>query len=309
MRFSIVVLTYNRKDVLAELLGELSRLDGRDTEVVVVDNCSTDGTEELVRDRFPSFRIVRTPCNQGAVGRNWGMAVAGGTFVVTIDDDILGLDAGALEAMAAFFTGRPRAGAICFRVLDHYTGGVCNWCHPRDPEKFSQLSFETNEITEGAVVFRKDVLDQVGLYPDEFFISHEGADLAARIIDRGYEIHYSPEITVSHKYAQNARPGWRRYYYDARNDFWLAFRNYRPLFIVTHLLRRLPVTFLYALRDGFLAWWVQAVKDGILHLPRLMKQRRPIARETHAKLRHLNSYKPGLSWYLKRRLFVRRVKI
>ncbi|WP_049764383.1 glycosyltransferase family 2 protein [Geotalea daltonii] len=307
--FSIVVLTYNRKEVLAELLQQLDGLTSPVVEVVVVDNCSTDGTEEFVRASFPAFTLVRPPENMGAVGRNRGMAVARGRFVITIDDDILGLDATAIERIGSMFAVDSRLGAVCFRVIDHYSGLVCNWCHPRDPGTYAEFSFETNEITEGAVAFRKEVLDQVGLYPDEFFISHEGADLAARIIDRGYEIRYTPQVTVSHKYAQNARPGWRRYYYDTRNDFWLAIRNYRPLFIMLHLVRRLPATFIYAVRDGFLHYWVKAVGDALLHLPEMMKQRRPISRETHLKLRLLNKEKPGLGFYLKRRLFARRVKI
>jgi GT2 family glycosyltransferase len=308
-RFTIVVLTYNRKEILAELLQQLFVIARPDVEVVVVDNCSTDDTAAFVQSAFPAFTLVRLQENLGAVGRNRGMAMARGQYVITIDDDILGLDRDSLHAIAGIFAANARMGALCFRVLDHYSGLVCNWCHPRDPELHAASSFETNEITEGAVAFRREVLDRVGLYPEDFFISHEGADLAARIIDRGYEIHYSPRITVRHKYARNARPGWRRYYYDTRNDFWLAVRNYRPLSIVLHLMRRLPATLVYAVRDGFFHYWIKAVGDALLHLPEIMKQRHPVSREAQLKLRMLNSERPGIGFYLKRRLFARRVKL
>lgn len=307
--FSIVVLTYNRKDVLAELLQQLGEMDRRDVEVVVVDNCSTDGTGEFVKASYPHFRVVRPPFNMGAVGRNAGMAIARGRYVVTIDDDILGLNGAALEAIAAVFNGNARAGGICFKVIDHYTGQVCNWCHPRDPGTFAHTSFETCEITEGAVAFRRAVLDRVGLYPENFFISHEGADLAARIINNGFEILYVPEVSVSHKYARNGRPGWRRYYYDTRNDFWLALRNYRFGYLLLHLMRRLPVTFVYAMRDGFLSYWIKAVGDALRQVPQVLKQRRPISRAAHRKLRLLNREKPGIAYFCKNRLFSRRVRI
>lgn len=307
--FTVVVLTYNRKDVLSELLRQLSAMNRWDLEVVVVDNCSTDGSAEFVRMVYPRFRVVRPPFNMGAVGRNAGMAAARGRYVITIDDDILGLDGAALDAIAATFDHDPQVGALCFKVLDHYSKEVCNWCHPRDPRTSADTSFETCEITEGAVVFRRDVLNKVGLYPENFFISHEGADLAARIIDRGYRILYLPQVAVSHKYARAGRPGWRRYYYDTRNDFWLALRNYRPWYLLVHLLRRLPVTFVYALRDGFLSYWIKAVLDALWQVPQVLKQRRPISRATHQKLRLLNSEKPGLGYFLKHRLFARRVKI
>ncbi|WP_243373852.1 glycosyltransferase [Geotalea sp. SG265] len=308
-QFTIVVLTYNRKEVLAELLQQLDRLARPDAEVVVVDNCSSDGTNAFVRSAFPRFTLVLLEENRGAVGRNWGMAIARGEYVITIDDDILGLDGDALDTISARFTGNAALGALCFRVVDHYTGQVCNWCHPRDPELHGRSSFETNEITEGAVAFRREMLDRVGLYPEDFFISHEGADLAARIIDNGFEIHYSPRVTVSHKYARNARPGWRRYYYDTRNDFWLAVRNYRPVAMALHLMRRLPATFVYAVRDGFFHYWLKAVRDALLHLPEILKQRQPISREAHRKLRLLNRERPGIAFYLKRRLFARVVKL
>ena len=307
--FSLVVLTYNRKGVLGELLQQLDSIARPDMEVVVVDNYSTDGTEEFVKEAFPDFRIVRPPVNMGAVGRNLGMSAAIGRYIITIDDDILGLDAAALDAIASIFSHNSKVGAVCFKVLDHYSGEVCNWCHPKDPAAFSDTSFETCEITEGAAAFRRDVLDKTGLYPENFFISHEGADLAARIIDRDYEIHYAPQITVSHKYARSGRPGWRRYYYDTRNDFWLALRNYRPVHILFHLGRRLPVTFLYSLRDGFVSYWVKAVRDALRNLPEVMKQRQPISRTAHEKLRLLNRGKPGIAYYLKNRLFSRRVRI
>lgn len=306
---TIVVLTYNRKEILAELLQQLHLIARPDMEVVIVDNGSTDGTEEFVTKEYPAFTVVRSAENLGAVGRNKGMAIAKGRLVVTIDDDILGLDDSALSRMEKLFTNTPNLGALCFRVIDHYSGLVCNWCHPRDPQTFAGAPFETNEITEGAVVFRKEVLDRVGLYPEDFFISHEGADLAARLIDHGYEIHYTPLVTVSHKYAQHGRPGWRRYYYDTRNDFWLAMRNYTPRFVAAHLLRRLPITFAYAVRDGFLSYWLKAVRDALLHMPEVMKQRRPISVHTHRKLRLLNRDKPGILFFLKNRLFVRRVKL
>lgn len=307
--FSIVVLTYNRKDVLAELLRQLSALNRPDLEVVVVDNCSTDGSGELVRMIYPRFRVVRPPFNMGAVGRNAGMAAARGRYLITIDDDILGLDGADLDAIAAAFDRDRQTGALCFKVLDHYSGKVCNWCHPRDPHTSADTGFETCEITEGAVVFRREVLDKVGLYPENFFISHEGADLAARIIDGGYRILYLPQVAVSHKYALNGRPGWRRYYYDTRNDFWLALRNYRAGYLLVHLLRRLPVTFVYAARDGFLSYWLKAVLDALWQVPQVLKQRRPISLAAHRKLRLLNREKPGLGYFFKNRLFARRVKI
>jgi GT2 family glycosyltransferase len=193
--------------------------------------------------------------------------------------------------------------------MDYYSGMVCNWCHPKNLREYADSPFETCEISEGAVVFKRDVLSSVGFYPEDFFISHEGADLAARIIDRGYAIYYSPLIKVFHKYATNSRPGWRRYYYDTRNDFWLAIREYRLIFLILHLLRRVPVTFVYAVRDGFLSYWLRAIKDVALELPKILRQRDPISWKAHKTIRYLNRGKPGIYFLIKERLFSRQIKI
>ncbi|MBW1833672.1 MAG: glycosyltransferase family 2 protein [Deltaproteobacteria bacterium] len=307
--FTVVVLTFNRKEVLGNLLGELSRINRPDTEFVVVDNGSRDGTEDMVMARYPSFQLVKLTENIGAVGRNRGIAVARGKYVVTLDDDIFGIDHDALDHLQAMFSSSPTIGAICFKVVDYYFGGGCNWCHPNKPEELEDISFETTEITEGAVAFRNEMLKKTGLYTEELFISHEGADLAARILNKGYEIHYTPLICVRHKYSREARDNWRRYYYDSRNDFWLVIRNYRFVFAISHLLRRLPTTFVYSARDGYVYYWVKAVKDALLELPEMLRQRHPVSLEAHRKMRYLNRTRPGLFYYFRKRFFCKQVRI
>ena len=307
--FSIVVLTYDRRQVLSELLEEFSLIQRSDIEVVVVDNNSTDGTADMVKENFPEIRLVALKENVGAVGRNKGMNIARGKYVVTIDDDILGLNDITFDNLQNLFDKNPVIGAICFKVTDYYSGKVCNWCHPNRLEDSANTSFETSEITEGAVAFRSEMIRKTGLYTEEFFISHEGADLAARIIDEGYEIHYTPLVCVRHKYATEARDKWRRYYYDTRNDFWLAIRNYRFFFAIKHLLRRLPTTFIYSARDGYARYWVKAVKDSWFEFPEMLRQRRPMSIASHRKMLSLNRRKPGLLYYLRKRLFSKQVRI
>ena len=307
--FTIAVLTYNRKDVLAELLPDLAKIDRDYLEILVVDNGSIDGTREFVSTTFPEFRLISLERNLGIVGRNKALISARGKYTITLDDDILGLNKAALNHIRTLFESNPAIGAICFKVSDFYSGVVCNWCHPNRPEEFSDRFFETCEITEGAVAFRNEMLDQIGLYPERYFISHEGSDLAARILDHGYEIYYTPAVAVRHKYALEGRKRWRRYYYDTRNSFWLAIRNYRFMFAIAYLTKRIPITLIYSLRDGFVLHWVRAIKDAMSELPEMINQRRPISVETERKIRRLNRSRPGLFYYMQKRLFSKEVRI
>jgi GT2 family glycosyltransferase len=199
--------------------------------------------------------------------------------------------------------------AVCFQVTDYYTGAVCNWCHPCAEEDFSHREFLTTEITEGAVAFRKDAVVDAGLYPSKFFISHEGSDLAARIIDRGYEIRYSPEVVVRHKYSRESRKQWRRYYYDTRNTFWLVFRNYRWRYGFFYLTKRSVVMLLYSLRDGYFRYWLKAVGTSLREIPEMLRERKPISKKTEQRISEINKNRPGMSYYFKKRWKQRQVRI
>jgi len=78
LRFSIVIPTYNRKDTLRRCLAAATSQDYPDYEVIVVDDASTDGTDEMVRREFPQVRYIRQEPNRGpAAARNRGIEAAG----------------------------------------------------------------------------------------------------------------------------------------------------------------------------------------------------------------------------------------
>ena len=77
---------------------------------------------------------------------------------------------------------------------------------------------------------------------------------------------YSPLVTVGHFRASEGRTPWRNYYYDTRNQFWLAGRNFPVGYSMIYLTRGLFAMFLYSLRDGYLRYWFRGVGAGVLGL-------------------------------------------
>jgi len=263
----------------------------------------------MVAERFPRVRLFTTEQNVGAEARNIGIANARGEIVVTIDDDIFGITGESIKAITRIFRVNNTLAALCFMVRDYYTGSICNWCHPYADEEYADRELVTTEITEGAVAFNKEAVVRVGMYPEKFIISHEGSDLAARIIDHQYDIRYSPQIVVRHKYARESRASWRRYYYDTRNAFWLAIRNYRLIFGVGYLTKRTVVMLIYSIRDGYFKYWLKAFRDSLADLPAMLRARKTISRETERKIREINRNRPGLVYYFKKRMLQKQVKI
>ena len=80
----------------------------------------------------------------------------------------------------------PAIACVNFKVVEEGTGRLLNWVHHRSARLFADVSFDTYEITEGAAAFRRSSLQAAGGYPESFFLSHEGPDLAYRLMDRGW---------------------------------------------------------------------------------------------------------------------------
>lgn len=301
---SIVILTYNRQDCLRELLDELRPLLGVVCEIIVVDNCTTDGTESMLEQEFPDFIHLRTVENRGVAARNLGIRRATGAVVVTIDDDIMGLDAGACAWISAQFAAHPALGALNFQVRDWYTRGLCNWVHHR-PAIDAGGRFATYELTEGAVAFRRGAVEQVGGYFETYFISHEGPDLAYRLMNAGFDVLYDGTVAVLHKHEQGARQPWRFYYFDTRNQLWLAARNMPWGPAARYLARGLSAMAVYALRDGYFVWWAQGIWDGARRLPEMLRTREPWTQRTRALCREIDGHRPGFAALVRERLFQR----
>jgi len=296
---SIVVLTHNRKDSLRESLDHLATLEDRDHEIIVVDNGSRDGTGEMVHARYPQVKFVGLPENIGVGARNCGLRQARGPLVVCLDDDILGLADADLAYLRVAFAADAKLGAVNFKVTHYSNGRVCDWVHHRRIED-ANLTFLTYEITEGAVAFRREALAAAGYYCDEFFISHEGIDLAYRLMNAGYHLIYDSHVTVRHKHDRTGRPSWRRHYYDTRNLFWVAARNQPLPYALRYLAVGLGAMAVYSLRDGMIAYWLRAVNDGLRRLPEMRRLRVPWARRTRELCRQIDAQRPGF-WYLARR--------
>ena len=309
IRVSISILTYNRAEILRDLLNSLHNIQYSPLDIIVVDNHSTDETESMVCSEFPKVAYYRMAANKGVGARNVGLSKAAGDIVVTLDDDIIGLDDIGIESLIGLFDKHQDIGAICFKVVDYYTDQICNWSHHYKVEEFSNRQFVTDEISEGAVAFRRSVLAKSGLYPDDFFISYEGADLLCRMLDAGYKTIYSPEVVVHHRHAQQGRPNWRRYYYDTRNQIWFVARNYPVLMGLKYLFRGLTAMFFYSMRDGFLRYWIKGVWHGVRLLPGVLADRKCITKETVMTLRQISTNRPSLFYMIRKRFFQRGVKI
>ena len=182
---SIAILNYQRRDALRRAL-ESARSQRFPVEILAVDNGSTDGSADMVRDEFPDVRLVRLPDNIAAAARNVGVATAKGDIVFTLDNDVLLSTSDDVARGLEVFQRHPRAAIVSFTIVGA-DDAICrrDWCHPRDPDEWGEHEFPTDYVLEGASACRREAFLASGGYWPPLFI---GRWLASRAHERSVDV-------------------------------------------------------------------------------------------------------------------------
>ena len=116
MRVSIIIVNWNGLQHLPDCLESLERQSFRDFEVILVDNGSSDGSLQYLRDQHPAVRLVPLPENRGfAGGNNAALPLAQGEYLVTLNNDTKA-DPGFLAELVAVADAHPKTGMVASRI-------------------------------------------------------------------------------------------------------------------------------------------------------------------------------------------------
>ncbi|MGY2082456.1 glycosyltransferase family 2 protein [Blastococcus sp. SYSU DS0539] len=276
-RVAVVVITHQRRDELLLALARLVALPEQ-PHVVVVDNGSTDGTADAVRERFPQVELIASPENLGAVGRNLGVARLDTPYVAFCDDDTW-WEPGSLRTAADTLDAHPRLAIVTARILVE-PGGTEDpiVAELRDsPVRGADWlpGPALGSFLAGASVLRREAFEEVGGFSERLWLGGEEELMAGDLAARGWELCYLPALTVHHQ-ASTARDPHGRRADGIRNTLWTTWlrRPVRPALRRTvHLLRTVP-------RDRVTArGLVQAVRG----LPWVLRERRVLPPHAEAR--------------------------
>jgi GT2 family glycosyltransferase len=292
---TIAILNYQRRDALRRALEAARAQRYAPLEVIAVDNASTDGSQDMVREEFPDVHLVALTRNIAAAARNEGVRVAKGELVFTLDNDVLFTTPDDVARGVAVFERHPRAAVVNFTILGP-DGRLSrrDWCHPRDPDRWADGEFLTDYVLEGASACRRDAFVAAGGYWPPLFIGHEGWDLALRLLEAGHELLYSADVRVRHMVDPTVRPSSRIYYTFTRNAVWVALRNYRARAAAASIARDLTLMAFAAARAGELSVWTRGVVDAVRGRGPALRTRRPLSRDTARRLATIRALKPSL---------------
>ncbi len=208
---SFVLATRNRRDVLLHTLErvEICGLEAGPFETFVVDNASTDGSANAVREQFPTVRLIPLSENRGSCAKAWALPHIRSEYTVFLDDDSHP-QPGSTARMIEHFESDDRLGAAAFRV--HLPDGT---------EECS--AFPSVFVGCGAG-FRTALLHKVGGLDAGFFMQAEEYDLSFRLVNAGWRVRTFGDLHVAHLKTPQARISARTTYYDTRNNLLLADR-------------------------------------------------------------------------------------
>jgi len=238
---SVVVVTYNALPWVEKCL---ESVEGRD--VIVVDNGSTDGTVAAVRERSPDVRVIEQENKGMGGGNNAGMRVADGRYFFLLNSDawVIG---GGLDELVAFADAHPEAAVVGPRLLNtdgtlqrSVRGEPTLWRlateylfvrklapHSRLLNPLYRGDFDHDRVAEvdwlsgPALLVRREAVDTVGLFDEDFFMFSEEVDWMTRFRRAGWRVLFFPGAEVVH--VGGASHGGRIYVENLRGHLrWFA---------------------------------------------------------------------------------------
>ena len=227
---SIVLVCWNNKKFLEDCLNSLYESGmNYSFDVVVSDNGSTDGSQDMLREKFPQVKIIQNDHNLGlGKASNQGIEATQGRYVLLLNNDTL-VNGASFDLMVDFLNKNPNVGAVGGKLLN--PDGSVQSCHNKFPTLWEEFLIATRlgellwkgfpgDITDNqlrsvswtssaCLMLRRKALDQVGLLDEGYFIYGDEADLQYRLKKAGWLIYFLPDATTIH-FGGGSMNRWRR---------------------------------------------------------------------------------------------------
>ncbi|MBM4158356.1 MAG: glycosyltransferase [Ignavibacteria bacterium] len=265
---SIVIVNYNVKDVLDNCIASIYKSNSKNhnIEIFLVDNKSVDGSVKHIREKYPEVKVIANTANVGfSKANNQALRQISGKYVLILNPDTV-LEEGTFEKLLNFYESRKDTGVVSSKLImaNGKIDGACRRSFPTlsvalprifglsklFPKskffgKYNLTYLDENKISEvdsvcGAFMFMsKRILDEVGIFDEEYFMYGEDLDLCYRIKNKGYKNYYYPEVKTIHLKGESTRKTGLSYvnnFYGAMSVF--VRKNLKGAsFVVSILLR------------------------------------------------------------------------
>ena len=224
---SIVIVNYNTRQLLDDCLASIFAAEepAGGLEIIVVDNASHDGSQAMVREKYPLVQLIASEVNRGfSAANNLGVAVANGRTILFLNSDTR-VAPNALAEPVAYLLANPRVGALTVRLVypsgerdpDNHRGFPTPWnaiCHfsglskifPANPrfngyfQSYADMSqtHPVDVIAGSYMLMPMALCRELGGWDETYFFYGEDIDFCYRTRQAGYQIIYYPHVEVLH---------------------------------------------------------------------------------------------------------------
>ena len=297
MRIDIVIPNWNGKDLLRACLDSLRQQEYRDFSVIVVDNGSSDGSQELLATDFPEVKLISWPENRGfSVAVNAGVAAGSAPLVFLLNNDTE-LDPSCLQELAHAAETLPEADFFATKMLNYHDHSILDGAGDAflrggvgyrlgTMERDSELYSTPRSVfgcCAGAALYRRAMLEEIGCFDEDFFAYLEDVDLNLRANSRGKTCFYVPQAKVYH--VGSASTGSKINDFtvslSTRNNLNILLKNY-PLSL---LVRFAPVILIYqffwfcfVVKKRKLVAYCKGLWDFLVNVPQIYPKRKAMLR-------------------------------
>jgi len=237
---SAIVITYNSEEHIRECLRSLENQNYKPLEVLIVDNASRDQTKKIIKQDFPAIKLIALDKNiyfPGAVNR--GIKAARGDYILILNDDVVLVEdcvtrlvrrmeeescAAAACPMMKFYHLRGFINGIGNHIRDHGWGSD-NFIGLVDCGQFRELR-EVPSACFGAVMLRREAIEEVGLLDESYKSYYEDVDWSFRAWLRGWKIIAVPEAVVYHKFGSHWKESPEKFKLVTRNRLRLILKMF-----------------------------------------------------------------------------------
>jgi GT2 family glycosyltransferase len=306
---SVIIPNWNGAHHLPVCLDALQGQTYPHTEVILVDNGSTDGSQALVKEHYPQVQLLALESNLGLTGgNNAGFGLAQGEILISLNNDTEAHPR-FVEALATALIAHPEAGMAAAKMLlfdrrDHIHSAGDGYGSDGIPFNRGVWEEDVGQYDEpgwifggcgGAVAYRRAALDDIGLFDESFFMYCEDVDLNWRAQLAGWRCWYTPQAIVYHKLSATGG-GPIASFYTGRNTLWVIAKNYPRALLGKYWSRILRAQWQVA-RDALRAWRGEAARArlrgqlaGLLGWPRMRKKHQAIQATRRVTDEYLESF-------------------
>jgi N-acetylglucosaminyl-diphospho-decaprenol L-rhamnosyltransferase len=249
---SIALVNWNNHDYLQQCLESIEAAElTLDCEIVVADNGSTDGSQEMLARRFPNVRVIQNEANVGvARGNNQCIRATSGRYIYILNNDTI-VNRASVETLVHFLDAHPEAGAAGGDLLNPDGTLQSSFCHfPTLWEEFLLVSHlgrrlnphfpshngrwktvrQVDWISSASIVVRREAIEAIGLIDETYFIYSDETDWQFRLRKVGWKVYYVPGVATIHFGGGSFPPGSRRYTLVYRGRMLFARKHYSGLY-------------------------------------------------------------------------------